>query len=403
MDSGNGSDKSTGGGRITLPIAAKLSKLNSNDNHNEEWYILELPHTYQIQQGERWCVVLHSASLYFDNLDCESQMVKILLRELKNSMFPASGSNILCVIPNTDEKKPESGCVYYESVLEVSNLIECNTLNTLSFQFVDDEGKLLKLTSRPSFIQLAIKTMEREEYHIQLSGKAIKDKSEITFNLPNHVNLSASGNWKLACSSVCIPPLASLDELSMKVTGEKSSQDFSFENVTDLEELRKEINEKIVRVLGKGNALLLLIGNKMLLKVYVKSKLHFSRKLALILGFKADIVQDGLSIAIESGTAISPESSPDINLKIQHPNLLLITCNIIDTIIFNKTYKPILKMLPIKTPDKMTFHETRRPIFLDIVPSTLSSLTMNFEDEEGYPIKFEQGKKITLCLTIIRT
>ena len=397
MDSGSRFNKSNGP-KISLPIAASLNKQNSNNNYNDEWYVLELPHTYQIHQGEKWSVSLNSASFFFDNIDCESKVINILLRELKNGLFASGDSNILCSISNIEE----NGSAHFESERKRYNLFQSNSLNSLSFQFIDDVGKLLKLNSKPSFVHLSIETMATEEYQIQLSGTIAKNETEITFNLPNHVNLGA-GNWKLACSNICLPPISQDDELSIRISQEKSSEHFILNEGTSLGNLLFEINEKLAKVLGSNKAFIVPHEDKISIDVYVKSELQISRKLALILGFKNDVVKGGLILTFPEAMSIIPENNPDISRTVPQSHVMLITCDVIDTIIFNNTYKPILKILPIKTSDSVTFYEAKNLDFVDIVPSTLSSITMTFENEDGLPVYFKPDMRISTCLTIVRT
>lgn len=405
MDSRNRFDQPSSGTGVTLPIIAKLGVEHSNKNVNDEWYILELPHYYQMRQGEKWGVSINSATLFFENLDCESRIAHILLRELTNTLFPSMGSNILCSISNLT-KTDENSCVTYENVKESYKLFECDALKAFSFKFIDDENRVLKLTSKPSFMHLSISNMKNEEYQIQLSGHIKSGESEITFDLPNQVNLSVDGNWKMACSNISLPPINVDAELSMTISyNKKSPRKILIYETRSPDFIIQSINNELAIIFGAGNVFLNMVNNKISLVVYVETDIFISRPLALILGFQDNIItNDGLLLSFnEQPAAITPERNVDVDRKVPQPSVLVLTCDVIDPVIFNNKYKPVLKILPIKTPGVVTFHEMKRLDFITITPSTLSSIKLSFENEDGNAITFRPNMKMSVCLTIVRT
>lgn len=373
--------------------------------------IIYLPEVYEREVVENWHIAIQSFSLNFTPRNVG--IAKIYLEELDGYHGGLVQDKILTLF-NLDSTQVQKE----RKTLEFIKL-NTHTISKLTFKILDDLNRPIIL-SKKSHLTLKIKRMDKQyesfSVHSEIEGR--NKISKFSHKLPHPLHLDHSGNWKIALTSIIFPnpKLGRNDELTIRISNPLSGPGGN--NIPEvvqmnngemvsiqhfLTTMKKKIRETLELEKNTRFHISVDSSNKVTIISGLNLQLSFSNRLAYLMGFVHDgFMKAGRKIQLKKNVRYECPYHMDLNRDITE--IMKVKCAQTVPTIFNDYYDHILKIIPIRTSDdKYFYYENEELEFHHILPSTLSSIDITLEDQDGLPIPYKSSRfdKVYVSFKII--
>ena len=358
-------------------------KLIKNKNKFENTYISELPQNFGANNNIKIGVV--GLDLYLEQASEESRRLKIILLEGHHNSVVKTEKNTLFVTYLPGGQRHVETENIFPSFLSFDN----RSLTYLSFQFTDFEGGEIHLDSEnSSFIRLKVIEMRGpSDIHLYFE-KEINENGEIVIDLAHPIVLPEGYNWGMNLSSIGFHNPNNHDQ-SMGYIAYKYGEE------TENTKFEMKSNDPDGTLLIMKTLLSRISPDSHVLSMYVQADGRLAIKSNLENPLSIECNKDlGHRIGIDSNynlaskiVTIKPNSTFVLNQPVNFSRPILTTMFIesgtLQPSIVNERFSPILRMLPVFSQQKYFFKKYATQQFIDIIPSSLSTLDFKFNAENG--------------------
>ena len=385
---------------MDVPLEKTLYFTFNSDDQLEDYgnrCFLNLPYRLKPPPDHFFAI---AADIVLINLEfpTSSPYFKVEIDEIRHEYCPSLERNLLCTIPNKGDKAVK---FIHNSEQNIYTRIESPDLNRLTLRIQGANGVKLDLAKRNSLIGIKFRSMKKvEHFKLRVAGKVNTNfwgSSGLHAELPHEIQLRETGNWSIALESLHIPNPKKQATAGSIVAKNQNGKDFIFSyhleqyavpNGEDLlfaemvEHFKKADPPIKVRRNDKG------IVN---FTAHPASyQLWFSKSIANVLG---KIDSDFCNLHPNQVTAMKLPMS----LARLPTECVLLKSDLVETSIFNKTFKPIIRAIPVKNhTDEWLHYEPKVLEFHDIKPSAFKEILFQLHDENGETIHFSNRNDLFL-------
>ena len=360
-------------------------KLEGSQNKFESTYMTPLPQSFNTT--ERIKIAVASIDLHLKTIPAGEKYLRIRLLEASNHQIVKEESNTLFIC------HLEEGSQHVE--IENINLtylsFDNRTLNHLSFQFTALNGEEIHLSNEfSSFIRLKIKDMRGpSDVHLYFE-KEIDENGMIFIDLANRLVLPQGYNWAM-----------SLAEVGYHNPNQHVTENFFFRCFYKdaYEEMRFSPNSQDQLLTIMRAFLSRMSPDERILKVEVTANNHLkisnnlpepliiqcNKDMGHILGIDSAYNLSAKKVLIASQSALT--LNKPINMKRPVLSTMFITSGVLNPSIVNESYSSVLRMTPnFSREEKYSYKQFKTREFVDIIPSSLSTIDFTFAAENNEPV-----------------
>lgn len=386
-------------GEIRIPVVLKFRTSVNNE------YLSFLPHHYQIRSGEKWFITIDAINIVLEKKNPCTSLLHIRLDELKTTRFNTLNKRFLRItkcIHQPDNKQT----IFKEFERNSLHQLKTGTFNELTFSFTNEFEEKLSINPEESFLHCTLINMDSEEYHFTLTSEVKEGQTEIQTELPYRSRLESKGTWKLACQSVLLPKIQEKSKFTLYIYDEekkiKNQFSYSQSSLSNPNDIISQMNDDLEREFGVKK-IRFRIDQDGIMKVFCKTLFNFSisKALGLIFGNTQEDPEKMLSVRPNATGFFSSKYDPERKDPNSKNKLIFLKCDIVVPSVYDNGFKNVLKMIPFKQSETDPFfYESKMLNYVEISPSSLSSIYFSMEDEKNETIEFSKDGIfiINLCI-----